>query len=700
MRTKLCAILSIIIVLILASCGNSPETEGPNNQVMQDDVQAFINEILNTQDSISSFQVVSKELVNRSFLATCIVEYGTEKSEFSIEYENDQGDWRLTNCRRVENHTAEQVENEADVVEGSADGGQAISATDSAESYKVHFVLGGGELVSGEALQVVEAGGSAVAPVVERDRYQFDGWDKEFDSVTENLVVTAQWTRLFTIRFDPNGGQAESGALEQQIAAGSVPEKPTVSREDAEFLSWEPGIQPASTDMVYTARWSKLAYDGEQVYTRIYASVAEISVFDAAGMKTSLGTGFFIDRYGTLVTNFHVIDDAYTATATLYDGTVRDITYVLDYDASLDLALVHVDVQDNDFLMLCQDGVAIGETVYALGSSLGLTNTFSSGIISAAAREIDGVSCIQTTTPISPGNSGGPLVNTYCEVVGINAMGINDGQNLNFAISVDELECLDASGYISWEEYRDAVGTNAATAGGQVGFYDYAEYREVENNDDYSCANNMIFDVLVAAELTNADDWDYYAFYADSACDVHVDVLAFYTEDEDYLSVAVAQYGEITNEYTQIVSMDSMTGSGTLTVHLPEGGDYFLVFYLRGNYPYTDPSYYIFYLDLVPATTSDYLLPNSDTEYVTEEDLADLTWEECCLARNEIYARHGRIFLTPEIAAYFESKSWYEGTIPGAEFDANTGAYLSEIERRNVETIQAYEQAHWGGSYY
>ena len=88
----------------------------------------------------------------------------------------------------------------------------------------------------------------------------------------------------------------------------------------------------------------------------------------------------------------------------------------------------------------------------------------------------------------------------------------------------------------------------------------------------------------------------------------------------------------------------------------------------------------------------DYLLPDSSTRRITEEDLRDLSWRELCLARNEIFARHGRIFKTPEIAAYFEGKDWYDGRY--AEVT------LSAMETANVNLIIAYENAHFGGSYY
>ncbi|MBR0354015.1 MAG: YARHG domain-containing protein [Oscillospiraceae bacterium] len=93
----------------------------------------------------------------------------------------------------------------------------------------------------------------------------------------------------------------------------------------------------------------------------------------------------------------------------------------------------------------------------------------------------------------------------------------------------------------------------------------------------------------------------------------------------------------------------------------------------------------------------DYLIPGSDTRYVTEADLSKLTWQQCTLARNEIYARHGRKFATKEIADYFNSKSWYSGTV---EAEAFSESVLSEIERSNVNYIKQYETSHWGGSYY
>ena len=92
-----------------------------------------------------------------------------------------------------------------------------------------------------------------------------------------------------------------------------------------------------------------------------------------------------------------------------------------------------------------------------------------------------------------------------------------------------------------------------------------------------------------------------------------------------------------------------------------------------------------------------YILPDSATRLLTQADVADLTWEQCCLARNEIFARHGRIFQTRQIAAYFEAQSWYHGTVPGASFDNNS---LTPTERANADFLADYETTTWGHSYY
>lgn len=88
------------------------------------------------------------------------------------------------------------------------------------------------------------------------------------------------------------------------------------------------------------------------------------------------------------------------------------------------------------------------------------------------------------------------------------------------------------------------------------------------------------------------------------------------------------------------------------------------------------------------ALSGDYILPQSSTQLLTESDLSGLSANDLMLARNEIYARHGRKFIDTQIQAYFNSKSWYHGTVEAADFDVSV---LSSIERTNISFISAHE---------
>lgn len=85
--------------------------------------------------------------------------------------------------------------------------------------------------------------------------------------------------------------------------------------------------------------------------------------------------------------------------------------------------------------------------------------------------------------------------------------------------------------------------------------------------------------------------------------------------------------------------------------------------------------------------TGEYFFPDSDSRYLTDEDLAVYSYDQLELAKNEIYARHGRQFVTQRIADYFNSKSWYQGTIDPETFDAQQDSIFNEYEIANIQKI-------------
>ncbi len=177
------------------------------------------------------------------------------------------------------------------------------------------------------------------------------------------------------------------------------------------------------------------------IFTTVKPSVCEIRVYSRAGNEISLGTGFVFDSGGKIVTNYHVLHGGHSAEV-IFDGTAYPVMSVLAYDRDADIAVLKADIDGIPPLTVCTDTHPVGMAVYAFGSSQGLTATFSNGMITYDKRTDGGIEYIQHSAAISAGNSGGPLINEYGEVIGINTFEIQDAQNLNFAVSVSELRYL------------------------------------------------------------------------------------------------------------------------------------------------------------------------------------------------------------------------------------------------------------------
>ena len=205
----------------------------------------------------------------------------------------------------------------------------------------------------------------------------------------------------------------------------------------------------------YTAAVTMPAFTATQIHDMAAAAVGEVITYDASGNALSLGSCFVYSSDGTIVTNYHVIEGAHSATVTINNVTYG-VKQVLAYSPTYDLAVLKIDATGLAVLPVCTNTHAVGETVYAFGSSQGLTATFSQGIISHASRDVGGVLCVQHDAAISSGNSGGPLINRFGEIIGINTFYISDSQNLNFAVSVTELSKLDYSNPMTLEQMTKA----------------------------------------------------------------------------------------------------------------------------------------------------------------------------------------------------------------------------------------------------
>ena len=199
------------------------------------------------------------------------------------------------------------------------------------------------------------------------------------------------------------------------------------------------------------------------------SSLTAIEVHDIASRYTvevqaqndeyiSTGSGFFTTTDGKVVTNYHVIDGMYEIYVTDYNGVTYDVVEVLAFSEDMDIAVLKVNASSTP-AVLNYATPRTGAVCYTLGSSKGLTDTFSNGIVSNGSRVVEEfhptMTYIQTSAPISNGNSGGPLINDMAEVIGINTWGITDGQNLNFAIPVKYINELDYSEPLTMDEFAD-----------------------------------------------------------------------------------------------------------------------------------------------------------------------------------------------------------------------------------------------------
>lgn len=163
------------------------------------------------------------------------------------------------------------------------------------------------------------------------------------------------------------------------------------------------------------------------------------------------GTGFILTSDGLVATNHHVIEDATRVNVKLIDGSWAQEVWLLTEDADLDLALLQivVDQEMTSVVLGNSDEVEVGERTISIGNPLGLEHTLTDGLISAR-RVYDNQRYLQTSTPISPGNSGGPLFNMKGAVIGVSTATIGRweaGQNLNLAVPVNELRNLISDDY-------------------------------------------------------------------------------------------------------------------------------------------------------------------------------------------------------------------------------------------------------------
>src|ERR1022692_2586888 len=187
--------------------------------------------------------------------------------------------------------------------------------------------------------------------------------------------------------------------------------------------------------------FSQTALTTAQIARKVSPSVVVIEGKTDSG--DVLGSGFVISKDGKIVTNLHVIREMKAATVELANSKVFDSFSILATDERRDLAIIKIagfglpvlDLGDSDALV-------VGEPVVVVGSPRGLEGTVTAGILSSVRDSGDGYKVLQTDAAVNPGNSGGPLVNSKGQSIGVVSFKLSSSEGLNFAIPINYVRGL------------------------------------------------------------------------------------------------------------------------------------------------------------------------------------------------------------------------------------------------------------------
>ena len=234
----------------------------------------------------------------------------------------------------------------------------------------------------------------------------------------------------------------------------------------------------------------------EQIYENSLPSILTLRVENRAGERY-VGSAFLAVTQGVAVTAWHVIYDAVKVTAKFADGTTCDVAGFIDYDETKDIAFIRVDSKDRPLMTIAKGKPMIGSRAYVIGSPKGYEFSISDGLLSQV-QKVDGFSQYQLSCPFSPGNSGGPILNSRAEVMGIAAWTRNGAQNVNFATPATEVSVLNpGKSLVRWKEASKKKGLFSSSVGDD-------KKRSAPGNESMQSARDLkkVFQKSVGKEVT------------------------------------------------------------------------------------------------------------------------------------------------------------------------------------------------------
>lgn len=331
---------------------------------------------------------------------------------------------------------------------------------------------------------------------------------------------------------------------------------------------------------VATIKVVEKVYNAKEIFKKVNPSIVFIELYNQYNQPVSSGSGIIISKDGRVATNLHVISDlslGQYVKIKLSDGRTYETSKVIGYNEKEDLALLKIDGPKN--LPVAELGnsskISTGEKVYALGSPLRFQNTLSEGIISNTSIQIDGVNRIQTSAPISPGSSGGALVNQNGKVIGVVVASFIEGQNMNLAIPVNTLKAVKTNSGITILELNNKLFPPLK---GEGNIYEEEENDYLENSDVLPYLSNNVY-----GNIKILGDMDAFGFYLTDYKTIEVTAS---TEASEYSAdLGISLYNQ--DGYVIVTGDNTYSDTynhniSTLSLELPPG-----IYYL-GVYAYSD----------------------------------------------------------------------------------------------------------------
>lgn len=194
----------------------------------------------------------------------------------------------------------------------------------------------------------------------------------------------------------------------------------------------------------------------EKIYKQVSDAVVVILAYDSNDELSMQGSGVVINDKGYVVTNYHVLAGN-DRLEVFHNKELIPYVDIIGIDVEKDILILKIEEKKFPAIKIGNsEKLSIGQRVYAIGSPLGFENTISEGIISGLrSYDVTGKNFIQITASISPGSSGGAVVNDKGELIGISTLTAKEGQNLNFAIPINDVLSVKISSYSQDEAYKE-----------------------------------------------------------------------------------------------------------------------------------------------------------------------------------------------------------------------------------------------------